>query len=118
MKRVSKESLELTEALLKNLQQLVAIRDEMQEKDDETESNDDDQEIIDSMKKDYESCFEWALNLKENEKVDISGSKKIWEALHPTLPVPRVCLVPPEKIGYGYSMLFLMDAYPLYLKSK
>jgi hypothetical protein len=118
MKRVSKESLELTEALLKNLQQLVAIRDEMEEKGDTTESNDDDQEIIDSMKKDYEDCFEWALGLKDNEKLDVSGSKKIWEALHPTLPVPRVCLVSPEKLGSGYTMLFLMDAYPLYLKSK
>jgi hypothetical protein len=115
MKRVSKESLELTEALLKNLQQLVAIRDEMMG-ENETESDSDEQKILDSMKKDYEDCFEWALNLKDHEKLDVGASKHLWEALHPTLPVPRVCLVSPEKLGSGYTMLFLMDAYPLYLK--
>ncbi len=120
MKRISKEKLQTTELLLKTLQQLVELRDQLEEKDKEEESGDETQhkKNLYELKEDYELCFKWALNLDGDTRLGAEDTKKRWDSLHPGLPIPRVCLCDPEDIGSGFTMLFLMDAYPLFIKEK
>lgn len=76
-----------------------------------------DREIIKGLKKDYFDFFKWALDLDEEESILHHEIAKKWKELHPNLPVPRAALLEQENAPYG-QMIFIMDAYPLYLKYK
>lgn len=114
-----KSDIKKSEEMLKALTLLLELRKEIEASmEDEKEETSKEGEILNDLKNDFTSCFKWALNLEHKEKVDAEEGKKIWERLHPDLPIPRVCLCEAGSIGHSFTMLFLMDAYPHYLKHK
>lgn len=50
--------------------------------------------------------------------MDTEEAEKTWKKAHPDLPVPRVCFMKNKVDHYTFTMLFLMDAYPLYVEHK
>jgi hypothetical protein len=114
MKRVSKENVEFAESLLKTLKDLIELREESKEQE---QDDTDEKEILKSLKDDYDAFFKWALNLEDNESLCAENAKKRWKELHPNLPLPRVCYVEEKLVGNSFTLLFIMDAFSLYLKN-
>jgi hypothetical protein len=78
---------------------------------------DEEHKLIDSLKKDYNDFFFWALGEKK-ETIKKNEMSKIWEKIHPGLPLPRIFQIKTD-LGKGLATVcFFMDAYPLYLANE
>ncbi len=104
---------ELLESLVDALR---AVKKEAQKSFCRQES--DDKKIMLALKKDYIGFFEWALGLEEDKGLAYDEMAPKWKELHPDLEIPRVITFKEGPQSSMVLQLFIMDAYPLYLKYK
>lgn len=74
--------------------------------------------ILNEIGEEYNEFLYWAFGTIPDGSYPRSEMKKRWNKRHENLPVPRVFEIT-EKVSPNFNSIFLlMDAYPLYLKSK
>lgn len=95
------------------------IADSFEKRFEDKEDCDEEEgcEILQSLEDDYNDFLYWATG-KVNTTCHKEEAKRVWKKRHPNLPIPRILMSEYSMSSVMSTICLLMDAYPLYLKSK